>query len=316
MPTTTNNLAIEVKGLKKAYKNVEVLRGVDFAVQKGSTFALLGSNGAGKTTIIKTLATLLQPDSGNAKINGYDVSVQPEQVRNEISLTGQSVTVDYILSGRENLRMMAKLRHLPNPDNQADELLRRFDLLDAADRRIATYSGGMCRRLDLAMSLLGNPRVIFLDEPTTGLDPQSRIAMWEIIKDLAKSGVTVFLTTQYLEEADHLADQIAILHEGTIVANGSPAELKNLLPRGHLELRFDHEAALSKARDLFIEYNATADENNLTLSVITDGTTKQMLKLLTKAADAEIEIAEFAQKLPTLEDVFLTFVSNEKERSL
>ncbi|RKP47858.1 ATP-binding cassette domain-containing protein [Cohnella endophytica] len=310
-----DNWAIEVIDLKKSYKNVEVLRGVNFTVQKGSTFALLGSNGAGKTTIIKILATLLQPDSGSAKINGVDVTKQPEHVRKEISLTGQSVTADYILTGRENLRMMAKLRHLPAPDKQAEELLRRFDLLDAADRRISTYSGGMCRRLDLAMSLLGNPSVVFLDEPTTGLDPQARIAMWDMIKELARSGVTVFLTTQYLEEADHLADQIAILHEGHIVATGSPAELKNRLPRGHIELRFDNETTLNQARDLLKEFNATADSNNLTLSVMTDGSTRQMMRLLTKAAEADIEIAEFSQKLPTLEDVFLAIVTSKKEDS-
>ncbi|WHY21808.1 ATP-binding cassette domain-containing protein [Paenibacillus sp. G2S3] len=312
---TSNNWAIEVIGLKKSYKNVEVLRGVDFTVQKGSTFALLGSNGAGKTTMIKILATLLQPDNGSAKINGDDVTKQSEQVRKEISLTGQSVTADYILTGRENLRMMAKLRHLPDPDKQAEELLRRFDLLDAADRRISTYSGGMCRRLDLAMSLLGNPSVIFLDEPTTGLDPQARLAMWDMIKDLASSGVTVFLTTQYLEEADHLADQIAILHEGHIVASGSPAELKNRLPKGHIELRFDNETTLNQAQDLLKEFNATADSNNLTLSVITDGSTRQMMRLLTKAAEADIEIAEYAQKLPSLEDVFLAIVTSKKEDS-
>ena len=281
----------------------------------GSTFALLGSNGAGKTTIIRILATLLQPDSGSAKVNGMDVTKQPGQVRKEISLTGQSVTVDYILTGRENLRMMAKLRHLPNPDKEADALLRSFDLVEAADRRISTYSGGMCRRLDLAMSLLGSPSVIFLDEPTTGLDPQARIAMWSKIKDLARSGVTVFLTTQYLEEADHLADQIAILHEGIIVASGSPAELKSMMPRGHIDLRFDNEIMLNQAYDLFKEYNASVDSVNLTLSVITDGSSKQMIRLLTKAAEAGIEIAEFSQKLPTLEDVFLTFVSNKKEDS-
>jgi ABC-2 type transport system ATP-binding protein len=312
---TSNNWAIEVIGLKKSYKNVDVLRGVDFTVQKGSTFALLGSNGAGKTTMIKILATLLQPDKGSAKINGSDVTKQPEQVRKEISLTGQSVTADYILTGRENLRMMAKLRHLSDPDKQAEELLRRFDLLDAADRRISTYSGGMCRRLDLAMSLLGNPSIIFLDEPTTGLDPQARIAMWDMIKDLARSGVTVFLTTQYLEEADQLADQIAILHEGYIVASGSPTELKNRLPQGHIELRFDNESTLIQAQDLLKEFNANADSNNLTLSVITDGSTKQMMRLLTKAAEADIEIAEFAQKLPTLEDVFLAIVTSKKEES-
>lgn len=312
---SSNKAAIEVKDLKESYKDVEVLRGVSFSVQQGTTFALLGSNGAGKSTIIKILATLLRPDGGLAKVNGMDVTKQPEQVRKEISLTGQSVTADYILTGRENLRMMAKLHHLPNPDKKADELLRQFDLLEAADRRISTYSGGMCRRLDLAMSLIGNPPIIFLDEPTTGLDPQARNALWATIKGLAESGVTVFLTTQYLEEADHLADQIAILHQGTIVASGSPAELKNTLSQGRIELRFEEDSSLMKAHALFADYSVTVDHQNLTLTILTNGSTKQMIALLTKAAEAGIEIAEFAQKLPTLEDVFLTMVSDKKEAS-
>ena len=222
--------AITVNNLRKSYKNVSVLRGVSFQIETGTIFALLGSNGAGKTTTIKILTTLLKPDGGSAQINGFDVSRQPSRVREQISLAGQEIAVDHILTGRENLRLIGKLRHLPNVEIEADSLLKRFDLADAADRRVATYSGGMARRLDLAMSLLGNPSVMFLDEPTTGLDPQSRLTAWQIIKDLAASGITVFLTTQHLEEADYLASHIAILNDGVIVAEGTPAELKKLLP--------------------------------------------------------------------------------------
>jgi ABC-2 type transport system ATP-binding protein len=309
----SNELAVSVCGLKKSFKNVEVLRGVDFEIPKGSTFALLGSNGAGKTTTIKILSTLLSPDGGSAAVCGFDVVKDPKRVREKISLTGQSVTVDFILTGRENLRMMAKLRHMPDPDKKAAELLGRFGLTDAADRRISTYSGGMCRRLDLAMSMLGEPSVIFLDEPTTGLDPQARIAMWDIIKDLTRSGVTVFLTTQYLDEADHLADRIAILHEGKIVIQGSAEELKRMLPHGHIELRFSSEAALGNAQKALSGLTAKANKENLSLSVITDGTVKQMSGILGELVGSGIEVAEFEQKLPTLEDVFLSVVNGGKE---
>lgn len=224
------NKAIQVKGLRKSYGKLHVLKGVDFEVEKCSIFALLGSNGAGKTTIVKILATLLKQDSGVAVVNGFDVTSNPDNVRQSISLTGQFSAVDEILTGRENLMMMAKLRHLTNSRRIADDLLKRFGLADAADRRASTYSGGMRRRLDLAMSLVGKPPLIFLDEPTTGLDPEARIEVWKIVKELASNGATVFLTTQYLEEAEQLADRIAILHEGRIIANGTLAELKKLFP--------------------------------------------------------------------------------------
>ncbi|MDF2591160.1 MAG: hypothetical protein K0S75_626 [Clostridia bacterium] len=224
------NKAIQVKGLQKSYKKLHVLKGVYFEVEKGSIFALLGSNGAGKTTIIKILTTLLKQDSGVTTVNGFDVTSKPDNVRQSISLTGQFAAVDEILTGRENLIMIAKLRHLTNPRQIADNLLKRFGLIDAADRRVSTYSGGMRRRLDLAMSLVGKPQLIFLDEPTTGLDPEARIEVWKIVKELADNGTTVFLTTQYLEEAEQLADRIAILHEGRIIANGTLAELKKLFP--------------------------------------------------------------------------------------
>ncbi|WP_158890113.1 ABC transporter ATP-binding protein [Amycolatopsis anabasis] len=227
--------AIHVRGLEKSYKTLRVLRGVDFDVARGSIFALLGSNGAGKTTAVKILSTLLKADAGTASVHGFDVATQAADVRESISLTGQFAAVDEILSGRENLVLVAKLRHLKDPGTIADELLRRFSLTDAGARKVSTYSGGMRRRLDLAMSLVGNPPVIFLDEPTTGLDPQARIEVWQAVKELAGRGTTVLLTTQYLDEAEQLADRIAILHEGRILVNGTLAELKQLLPPAKVE---------------------------------------------------------------------------------
>lgn len=227
--------AIQVNGLQKSYKNLHVLKGVDFEVEKGSIFALLGSNGAGKTTIVKILTTLLKQDGGTAAVNGFDVAAKPDDVRQSISLTGQFAAVDEILTGRENLIMIARLRHLKNPRQVADDLLNRFGLIDAADRWVSTYSGGMRRRLDIAMSLVGKPQLIFLDEPTSGLDPEVRVEFWQIVKELADGGTTVFLTTQYLDEAEQLADRIAILHEGRIIANDTLADLKKLFPSTKVE---------------------------------------------------------------------------------
>jgi len=227
--------AIQVRGIEKSFGDVHVLKGVDFGVTAGSIFALLGSNGAGKTTVVRILSTLLKADAGSATVNGFDVAVTPGDVRESISLTGQFAAVDEVLSGRENLVLIAKLRHLPNSGAIADELLARFSLVDAGGRRAGTYSGGMRRRLDIAMSLIGNPPVIFLDEPTTGLDPQARLEVWQTVKRLAGQGTTVLLTTQYLDEAEHLADRIAILHRGTIIQNGTLAELKQLLPPAKVE---------------------------------------------------------------------------------
>ncbi|HJU03130.1 MAG TPA: ATP-binding cassette domain-containing protein [Actinomycetes bacterium] len=227
--------AIHVQGLEKSYKELEVLRGVDFDVARGSIFALLGSNGAGKTTVVKILSTLLRADAGTAVVNGFDVATQPANVRESISLTGQFAAVDEILSGRENLVLVARLRRLKDPGRIADALLDRFSLTDAAARRVSTYSGGMRRRLDIAMSLIGNPPVIFLDEPTTGLDPEGRIEVWNSVKELARQGTTVLLTTQYLDEAEQLADRIAILHGGRIIVNGTLAELRQLLPPAKVE---------------------------------------------------------------------------------
>jgi ABC-2 type transport system ATP-binding protein len=238
IPMTTDQLrspAIRARGLEKSYKDLKVLRGVDFDVARGSVFALLGSNGAGKTTIVNILSTLLKADAGTAGVNGFDVATQAASVRESISLTGQFAAVDEVLSGRENLVLIAQLRHLDDPGRTADDLLERFALTGAAARKVSTYSGGMRRRLDIAMSLIGDPPVIFLDEPTTGLDPQARIEVWQTVKELAGHGTTVLLTTQHLDEAEQLADRIAILHEGRIIVNGTLAELRRLLPPAQVE---------------------------------------------------------------------------------
>ena len=227
--------AIRIVGLLKSYGEIEVLRGVDLEVAPGSIFALLGSNGAGKTTVIKILSTLLRADGGTAAVNGFDVLTQAADVRQSISLTGQFVAVDEVLTGRENLELIAKLRHLEHPGRIADDLLARFSLTDAGRRRAVTYSGGMRRRLDIAMSLMGNPPVIFLDEPTTGLDPEARLEVWQSVRDLAHAGTTVLLTTQHLDEAEQLAHRIAILHEGRILVDGTLAELKGLIPPARVE---------------------------------------------------------------------------------
>jgi len=229
------NAAIRVRGLKKSYKDVVVLKGVDFDVARGSIFALLGSNGAGKTTIVRILTTLLKADGGTASVNGFDVVSQSERVRESISLTGQFAAVDEILTGRENLVMIAQLRHVKDPGPIVDDLLARFGLGDAGGRRVATYSGGMRRRLDIPMSLIGHPRVIFLDEPTTGLDPEGRLEVWKVIQNLADGGTTVFLTTQMLDEAEKLANRIAILHDGVIIESGTLEELRKLLPPAKVE---------------------------------------------------------------------------------
>ncbi|MBE3565381.1 MAG: ATP-binding cassette domain-containing protein [Thermogemmatispora sp.] len=229
------DMAIQVKNLHKSYRQLKVLQGVEFVVEPGCIFALLGPNGAGKTTLIKILSTLLKPDSGTALVNGFDVVAQAAQVRHSISLTGQFAAVDELLTGRENLIMIAQLRHLKEPRRVANELLERFGLTEAANRRVSAYSGGMRRRLDLAMSLVGTPPIMFLDEPTTGLDPEGRLEVWQVVKELAQGGRTVFLTTQYLDEAEQLADRIAILHQGRIIASGTLQELKKLFPPARVE---------------------------------------------------------------------------------
>lgn len=306
--------AILVQGLQKAYKKTIVLRDVSFEVGKGQIFALLGANGAGKTTTINILTTLLAADGGSAMVGGYDVAKDADKVRSHISLTGQFAAVDDVLTGLENLVLVAELRHQPNPAKLAAELLAQFDLTDAADRRAATYSGGMRRRLDIAMSLIGEPAVIFLDEPTTGLDPQSRTMMWEKIKGLAKNGTTVFLTTQYLEEADQLADHIAILHEGTVVAEGTAAALKELLPGGKIELRFTNAAHMNRAAKRLASHKPAVDAEANLLVIATDGSVKQMTRIFTELDAHKIEVAEFAQKMPTLDDVFLRIVAQKGKK--
>jgi len=232
--TGTENI-IQVRDLRKSFKNTEVLKGINLDVKRGEIFALLGSNGAGKTTIIKILSTLLKQNGGTASVNGFDTAENPDKVRRSISLTGQFTAVDEVLTGRENIVMISKLRHIDNPRRISDDLLKRFGLAEAADRRAGTYSGGMKPRLDIAMSLIGPPAVIFLDEPTTGLDPEARLEVWKTVKELAENGTTVFLTTQYLDEAEHLADRIAILHGGKIIADSTLSELKKLFPPAKIE---------------------------------------------------------------------------------
>lgn len=264
----TNGTAIRVQGIEKSFKDLHVLRGVDFDVASGSIFALLGSNGAGKTTLVRILSTLLKADAGTASVYGFDVAGQADDVRESISLTGQFAAVDEVLSGRENLVLVARLRHLKNPGAIADELLARFSLTDAGSRKAATYSGGMRRRLDIAMSLIGSPPIIFLDEPTTGLDPQARIEVWDTIRTLAKGGTTVLLTTQYLDEAEQLADRIAILHKGTIIQNGTLAELKQLLPPAQVEY-VEKQPSLE---EVFLALVGDTGETDSTGDDRTDGT--------------------------------------------
>ncbi|EOH94493.1 ABC transporter ATP-binding protein [Enterococcus pallens] len=281
MPNSTPSIV--VSSLKKSYQDKSVLKDVTFSVPSGTIYALLGSNGAGKTTVVKILSTLLKPDAGTAAINGFDVINQADEVREWISLTGQFVAVDEVLSGRENLNLIGQLKRLPNAQRKTDEWLALFDLTDAADRKVSTYSGGMRRRLDIAMSLLGDPEVLFLDEPTTGLDPQNRIAMWELVKQLSAKGTTVFLTTQYLEEAEYLADNVAILHNGRILVEGTPHYLKQILPARGAKLNFDSEKQAAKAVEILNEHH--------------------------------IAVANLEQSLPSLEDVFLSLIDEKTEDS-
>ncbi|MGL6199201.1 MAG: ATP-binding cassette domain-containing protein [Lachnospiraceae bacterium] len=304
---------ISVSSLEKSFKGHKVLKGVDFKVNNGSIFALLGSNGAGKTTIVNILSTLLKPNGGNAKICGYDVVREGMNVRKHISLTGQYAAVDEALTGRENLQMIASLRHIPHGDKKAEELLSEYNLTDAGTRRVSTYSGGMRRRLDLAMSLLGEPAIIFLDEPTTGLDPQSRFVIWETVKSLADSGTTIFLTTQYLEEAEQIADYVAILNEGIIVAEGTPEKLKGKMPNGTVEISFNSENDIQTAYDLLSDYQISKNDEMLALNIITDGSVEQLSDILNHLNSSDVTVTGFSQKLPTLEDVFLTLINSNKK---
>ena len=305
--------AITVRDLIKSFKENNVLKGVNFTVQEGSTFALLGSNGAGKTTILKILATLMLPDEGRAEIFGYDVVKQASQVRTRISYTGQNAAVDEILSGRENLRIIGALRHMPDKKARADNLLELFRLTDAANKPVARYSGGMRRRLDIAMSMMSKAPVVFMDEPTTGLDPQNRLVMWDIIKSMAKNGTTVFLTTQYLDEAEHLADYIAILHEGVIIAYGTVDELKQKLPQGLIQFKFRNEKDMKKAMELLDGYSIYNGEEEYAITVQTDGGAKQFENVLCLLNQGGIKIMKFNPKQPTLEDAFLVLIGEKED---
>ncbi|MEP6710128.1 MAG: ATP-binding cassette domain-containing protein [Candidatus Saccharibacteria bacterium] len=305
--------AITVSELKKAYKNNAVLKGVNFSVESGTVFALLGSNGAGKTTIINILTTLIEADGGNATVNGFDVDKHSDKVRQCISLTGQFAAVDDMLTARENLKLIGDLRHVNDSAQTAIGLLKKFNLTDAADRRVSTFSGGMRRRLDIAMSLIGNPPIIFLDEPTTGLDPEARNDMWRTIKALAESGTTIFLTTQYLEEADELADSIALLHNGKIVAKGTAAELKKLVPGGLIKFTFHDGKHLNAAVTLLQKEYEVTKGDDLTLTVAAGGSTSQIAGLFIRLRDAKLEPTDFSQQIPTLDDVFFKLTSNKKE---
>jgi ABC-2 type transport system ATP-binding protein len=306
---------IEAKSLRKSYKNVAVLKDVSFRVPKGTVFALLGSNGAGKTTTINILTTLIKADGGTATVAGHDVATRPHKVRDEISLTGQFAAVDYRLTGRENLTLIADLRHVGDSAATAVDLLRRFGLEEAADRAASTYSGGMRRRLDIAMSLIGSPSVIFLDEPTSGFDPEARTEMWRTIRRLAQGGTTVFLTTQYLEEADELADTIAVLHNGSIVASGTAGELKKLVPGGLIELTFHDEVMRDAAAKALGRSFPHTEAQGATLTIATDGTVADVAGVFIGLRDARIEPTEFSQEVATLDDVFLkiTGASQEEE---
>ena len=278
--------AVEVRNLVKGYKGVPVLDDVSFTVRRGTVFALLGANGSGKTTTVNILTTLIRADGGTARVAGFDVARHPAKVREQISLTGQFAAVDHVLTARENLVLMGELRHVTDPRRTAADLLDRFGLGDAADRRLLTFSGGMRRRLDIAMSLVGDAPVVFFDEPTTGLDPKSRADMWQTIRQLVGHGTTVFLTTQYLDEADHLADEVAILHGGRIVASGTPGELKALVPAGLVELEFGEEAQLLAAQRALGEQHEV-DRVDTKLVVATDGSVADMAGLFIRLKDGE-----------------------------
>ncbi|WP_326621329.1 ATP-binding cassette domain-containing protein [Streptomyces anulatus] len=304
--------AITATGLRKSYGDKVVLDGIDLAVPAGTVFALLGPNGAGKTTVVKILSTLISPgaDSGEIRVGGHDLATDPQAIRATIGVTGQFSAVDGLITGEENMLLMADLHHLSRREGRrvAAELLERFDLVDAAKKPASTYSGGMKRRLDIAMTLVGSPRIIFLDEPTTGLDPRSRHTMWGIIRNLVSDGVTVFLTTQYLEEADELADRIAVLNDGKIAAEGSAEELKRIVPGGHVKLRFTDPDAYRSAASALRE--VTRDDETLSLQIPSDGSQRELRSILDWLDSAEIEADELTVHTPDLDDVFFALTGS------
>jgi ABC-2 type transport system ATP-binding protein len=312
MSTTDARPAIRVTGLRKSYAQQVVLDGIDLEIAEGTVFALLGPNGAGKTTTVHILSTLTAPDSGEAWIAGHEIAREPDAVRAAIGLTGQFSAVERLFTGEENLQLMADLRHLGRQAGRrrVAELLERFDLIDAAKKPVATYSGGMKRRLDLAMTLIGDPRIIFLDEPTTGLDPRSRRVMWDIVRELVATGVTVFLTTQNLEEADRLAHRIAVLDKGRIVAAGTPNELKRLVPGGHIQLAFSDAGTLGRAAQVL--QDGAADNEALTLQVPSDGGTRSLRVLLDRLDAAAIDVDGLAVQTADLDDVFLSLTGDDE----
>ncbi|MFF1655545.1 ATP-binding cassette domain-containing protein [Streptomyces sp. NPDC058255] len=310
--TTSHSPAIAAKGLRKAYGDKTVLDGIDLTAPAGTVFSLLGPNGAGKTTAVKILSTLITADAGDLHVGGHDLAAEPQAVRAAIGVTGQFSAVDGLITGEENMLLMADLHHLSRSEGRrtATELLERFDLTEAAKKPASTYSGGMKRRLDLAMTLVGNPRIIFLDEPTTGLDPRSRHNMWGIIRELVSGGVTVFLTTQYLDEADELADRIAVLSDGKIAAEGTADELKRIVPGGHVRLRFSDPSAYRSAAVALRE--VTRDDEALSLQIPSDGSQRELRAILDWLDAAGIEADELTVHTPDLDDVFFALTGGTK----
>jgi len=308
----TSDNAIVVKNLQKSYKDLKVLRGIDFTVKRGTVLALLGPNGAGKTTTIKILSTLLLPDGGSASINDDDVVKHPSRVRGSIGLTGQFAAVDEYLTGEENVFMIGRLYRLSKAEahERTQELLKQFDLVEASKRVVKTYSGGMKRRLDLAMSLIASPPVIFLDEPTTGLDPRSRLAMWSMIKKLVENGTTILLTTQYMDEADRLADEIVVIDNGKVIAQGNSAQLKAKVGSDRLELTISEKSDFDKARKVVDGKNLQADKDRRVLSIATKGGVTELKQALQRLEEAKIEVESVELRRPTLDDVFLTLTGH------
>ncbi len=313
----TQESTIKIEGLTKSFKNLKVLEGINLEVRRGQVLALLGPNGAGKTTTVRILSTLLSPDGGRALVNGYDVVKEADKVRASIGLTGQYAAVDEYLTGRENLHMMGRLYHLSsaNAKKRTKELLSHFELEKAADRTVKTYSGGMRRRLDLAASLIATPPIVFLDEPTTGLDPRSRLSMWSIIEKLVEADVTILLTTQYLEEADKLADRIAVLDHGRIIAQGTADELKDRVGKGRLELTIKDQQDFEKATQVITGEEVQTNAKSRTMSIATNGTVSEVKQVLDKMEQSNISLETFSLHKPTLDDVFLHFTGHQAEHN-